>query len=112
VKYEFGTCGVLAPFRIAVGTVTGAQPTRLPPLAASNTAAAHTTPGLVVQLAVGAGQVMLLLFVVRLLVPVDAVIVPDPCVPAQFAKLDVTATRPYDPAKATSSTAAPLAWST
>ena len=66
------------------------RPQPLPPVAASNTTKPVTWPD---QSAVGAGNVMALLFDVVPDDPDDAVVVPAPCVPAQFAREDVTATR-------------------
>ena len=61
----------------------------LPALAASKIAKCVTAP----QFAVGAGKVTALLFDVAPPVPVEAVVEPTDCVPAQFASELVTAAR-------------------
>ena len=81
------------PFGTEMGLVTGPHTSRLPALAASYTATPHTTAGDAAQSAVGAGHVRAALLLVVPLLPVEGVVVPAPCVPAQLTRLDTTATR-------------------
>ena len=89
VKAAAAKDGAPSALLMVFETVKGAKKSKLPLVAASNKPNPTTTP----QFAVGAGKVMVALFDVVPLVPVDAVVDPVLCVPAHSVRPDVTATR-------------------
>src|SRR5690348_634571 len=85
--------GAASPLLTVLAVVRAARKSKLPEVEASNTQNSVIEP----QLAVGAGKVTAALLLVVPPVPVEAVVEPADCVPAQFASEEVTETRAYEP---------------
>lgn len=89
VRAPIAKLGAESPEFIVLLAVSDWHTHMFPAVDASSNAKCVIVP----QFPVGAGNVIAALFEVWPPVPLDAVVLPALCVPAQFARLDVTATR-------------------